>query len=140
MAIYNFRYRLNQAPQPRNDGSGQVSHDIDAEYRLDGAPTNDPWFVIPSHHQDILIPADVLSVVMAMPHSTTPQKQAKNTAYKQLLVAHRTDQPNPSVTNWTAEQLQEFLDKNDVATLQATNANNYITVTLGLTYPVPFTI
>ena len=55
MANYDFRYVLHSAPEARTDGSGQISHDIEAYSQ----PVGDGgWSPVPSHHKDVLVPAD----------------------------------------------------------------------------------
>ena len=125
----SFRYSLTEAPQARTDGSGCVDHQIIAEYD-DG----EGWFVVPARNKTFCVSADELAVVMAMPNTG-----AKITAYKQVLVDNINTQPSP-LTGWTVAQLQAMIDANNAAESAGTDANDYITVTLGLSYPVSFTI
>jgi len=125
----NFRYSLTQAPEARNDGSGCVDHQITAEYD-DG----DGWLTVPARNKTFSLPATELAVVMAMNNGA-----AKVSAYKQLLVDNLNTQPVP-ITGWAVGQLQEMVDANKAALSAGTAANTYITVTLNLDYPVPFTI
>ena len=125
----NFRYSLTQAPEARNDGSGCVDHQITAEYD-DG----DGWLTVPARNKTFSLPASELAVVMAMNNGA-----AKVTAYKQLLVDNLNTQPEP-ITGWAVAQLQEMVDANTASLSAGTDANAYITETLGLSYPVPFTI
>jgi len=132
---YSFAYQLAQAPGGRNDGSGCCSHQIMAMYREQGS--TDPWSVVPARHKTFELPAADLKVVMDMPHSSGPEKQAKNAAYKQLIAANLNTAALP-ITGWTTALLEQCMDNNDAAALEAGRANEYITVTLGLTYPVQF--
>jgi len=132
MSDYSYRYRLQSAPEARNDGSGNIDHDIYAEAREDGS--EDAWVTVPGRHQTISVPADELQTVMDMPDTG-----AKVTAYKQALVDNLNTQPTP-VTGWSLVQLEAMMDANDAATAAATAANTYITVTLSQEYPVEFTI
>ena len=125
----NFRYSLTQAPEARNDGSGCVDHQITAEYD-DG----DGWLTVPARNKTFSLPAAELAVVMAMNNGA-----AKVTAYKQVLIDNLDTQPVP-ITGWTVAQLQEMVDTNTAALSAGTDANAYITETLNLSYPVPFTI
>lgn len=153
---YEYAYRLQSAPAGRADGSEQIDHDIFAIYRVQGSGT--PWSaasVVPSYHKTILVPADDVETVMDMPDASGPQKQAKNQAYKQLLVDHRNDAPRPNpappVTDWSPSGIDAYLiayeawdiaftAANAQAALQAGRANTYITVTLGLSYPIEFQV
>ena len=130
MADYDFQYRLNGAPEARNDGSGMVAHDIDAVAREQGS--GDAWITIPARHKTFLIPGADLLAVMAMPNGA-----AKVTAYKQLLADNLDTQAVP-IVGWDAVSLEAMLDANDAAADAATQANEYITVTLGQSYPVQF--
>lgn len=132
---YTFKYRLASCPSARNDGSAGISHDIWAVYSEDGGDTS----IVPGRHQTIVIPGDVLTAINAMPDSTSQEKQAKNQAYKDALVEYRNYQPVP-IQGWTEAQMEEFLDQNKVSVTQADLANDYITVTLGQTYPVDFNL
>ena len=132
MADYEFRYRLNSAPEARNDGSAQVAHDIDAV----AEPVGDGgFFSVPGHHKTILVPAADMAVMLAMSNGA-----AKVTAYKPLLVANRNAQPMPFNTGWTLANLELFMDANDASAAAASGADEYITVDLGLTYPVTFSL
>ena len=128
MAV-SFRYALTEAPKARNDGSGGVDHQIMAEYSEDGQS----WSVVPSRDKTFVIPAAELAAVLALPAN---QRVA---AYKQVLVDNIDNQPEP-IVGWTVAQLEAMYNANVAATSAANAADNYITVTLGLSYPVPFTI
>lgn len=136
MTAYFFGYRLGTRPAGRLDGSAQVAHEIEAI----SSPDEEVWSPVPGHNKTILIPGASLTIVLDMPDSTGPQRQAKNQAYKDLLVASRNVQPDPMVKTWTPESLQLFMDANDSSALQAQRANDYITVTLGQIYPVDFNL
>lgn len=128
---YVFRYSLLRAPTAKRDGSGIVLHDIQAEAAPEG--TTD-WAIIPGRHKSIQIPAGQLQTVMDMPNGG-----AKNVAYKQVLADNLNTQ-GVNIIGWTAVQLEELMDANDAAALEAARANEYLMVTLGLSYPIPFTI
>ena len=125
-----FRYSLTQAPEARNDGSGCVDHQITAEYD-DG----DGWLTVPARNKTFSLPAAELAVVMAMNNGAE-----KVSAYRQLLVDNLNTQPDEPIVGWGTAQLQEMVDANKAALSAGTAANNYITVTLNLDYPVSFTI
>jgi len=129
---YEFRYRLSSAPTATTDGSGCVQHDIWALARVAGS--QDDFAVVPGRHKTVSVPADELAVVMAMANGA-----AKVAAYKQALANNVNTQPVP-VTGWGTEQLEALMDANDASAAQAAAADEYITVTLGQSYPVEFSI
>lgn len=135
MADYQFRYRLQSAPTATLDGSGTVQHDIYAEASADG----ETWSVVPGRHKTIVVPAEDLATVLAMPDSTGPQRSAKNTAYKQLLADNVDSQADP-LTGWGTAALEALMDANDASSAAASDADAYITVTLGQSYPVEFSL
>lgn len=140
-----FRYSLTQAPEARTDGSGCVDHDIKAQYNIDDAG----WLDAPNYHKTISVPTAELETILAMPTGA-----AKNTAYKQALIDNRNTtpipDPQPQATDWSKEGIEEYItieyatwkarfDATNTATSQAASgADEYITVTLGQSYPVPF--
>ena len=131
MADYIFRYKLQSAPTARNDGSGCVDHDIYAEYEPVG---NGGYVIVPGRHKTISVPAAELAA--ALETGTNGQKV---TAYKDALASNLDTLPVP-VSGWATAQLEALMDANDAATAAATEANEFITVDLGLTYPVSFNI
>ena len=130
MADYDFKYRLASAPAPANDGSGVVRHDIWAVYREQG--TVDGFTPVPGRHKTICIPADELGQVL----QAGTAGQVVN-AYKQALAANLNTTP-VGVTGWDTVSLESFMDENDRAAEVAADATEYITVTLGLPFPVEF--
>lgn len=137
MADYEFAFRLDSMPLAKNDGSGVVQWNIWAVSREDG--TADPWVSVPGRHKTIETPVSELAIVNAMPDSTGPECAAKTAAYKQLLVDNLNTVGTP-ISGWSAAQLEMLMDNNDTAIVAATDANSYITVRLGLSYPVTFTL
>ena len=131
MADYVFRYKLQASPTARNDGSGCVDHDIYAEYEPVG---NGGYTVVPGRHKTISVPAAELAAALA-----TGTNGQKVTAHKSALASNLNTQPVP-IEGWTVEQLGVLMDANDAASAAATTANEFITVDLGLPYPVSFTI
>ena len=125
----DFRYSLTQAPQARTDGSGCVDHQIIAQY-----DEGEGWLVVPSHNKTFCIPADELAVVLAMSNGA-----AKVQAYKQVLIDNIDTAPQ-AVTGWAVAQMQAMIDGNNASAEAGADADEYITVTLGQSYPVPFTI
>ena len=127
---YSFRYRLQQAPQARNDGSGCVDHDIYAIASEDG----ETWELVPGRHKTISIPFAELDDALDQP--TNPLRIA---AYKDVLASNLNTAPVP-ITGWTAGQLTLLMEANDSAEATGAAVNTFITVTLGLAYPVDFSI
>ena len=153
MADNEYAYQLTKAPTGATDGSGQVHHDVFAVGREAG--TTDPWLVVPNYHKTIVVPSSQIEAVMDMPDATGPQKNAKNQAYKQALVSHRDDPATPvhapAVTDWSPSGIDAYLTAYDAwlaaktiadahAGLQATRVGTYITVTLGISFPVSFQV
>ena len=139
MATYEFSYRLVRAPGATEDGSGQVGHSIVMAYREESSGIN--WQaapIVPGHTANILVPATEAGTVMDMPHSDAPERQAKNAAYKQLLIEHRESRTLAMGTGWQDAGAQQFLDNNNASATEATRVHTYITVTLEQSYPVPF--
>ena len=136
MPTYDFKYRLQSAPAGRLDGSGCVDHDIWAVSQLQGDGGFAP---VPGRHKTVSVPADEIASVMDMPDSTSAEKQAKNVAYKGLLASNLGTQP-VALTGWMGAQLQAVMDANDLASYETGRVNEYITVTLGQSYPVDFSL
>ena len=128
---YTFRYRLQSSPQPMNDGSGMVAHDIFAIASSDG----ETWEPVPARHKTILTPGDELQVVMDMDNGAS-----KVAEYKQLLVDNVNTVGVPSSRLWTVEAMDILMTVNDAVESVALEANDYITVTLHQTYPVDFNL
>jgi len=134
MADYAKKYSLGSRPTASNDGSSVIYHDITAVYRAASSAPADPWLPVPGRHKTVVVPADEMKTVMDMPNNG-----AKVTAYKDAL-ASNLNTPAVPVTGWTAAQIEEMLDANDRADVEADRADEYITVTLGQSYPVQFSI
>jgi len=132
---YTFQYRLQSAPEARSDGSGGVSHDIWALYSEDG----ENYAVVPGRHKTIVLPGAEFAAVMAMPHSTGPERQAKIRAYKDLLVSSLNYQPT-AITGWSNANLAALLDNNALASQNSADANSFITETLSQNYPMDFNL
>ena len=143
---YTFRYSLISRPLGRSDGYG-IDHDIMAYSSDDEGET---WIPVPGGHRTVVVPTDELKAVMDMPNGG-----AKVAAYKQVLVANRNTPPvpidAPQLTDFDLAAFQVFLplwtayilelgDAQDAATIEADRANDYITVTLGQSYPLSFSL
>jgi hypothetical protein len=133
MATYEFRYKLQAAPEARNDGSGMIALDIFGVYRV--ASTSDPFVEVPGRHKTVLIPAN--GVVTALASGTNNQK---TTAIKNLLAANLFATAPVVSELWTQAGLQAYMDANDLSTAQRAALNTFITVTLAQVYPITFTL
>ena len=133
---YTFKYRLARAPQASNDGTGMVYHDITAIASVDG----ETWEVVPGRHKTVLVPGDTLATVMDMPHSPGAERQAKVAAYKEALRTNVNTQPPPNAGGWSTAALEALMLTNDAAEAVAAEADDFITVTLGQSYPVEFNL
>lgn len=129
MADYEFKYRLQSAPEPRLDGSACVMHDVFVVSRPQG---DGGWSLVPGRHQSVAVPADELGAALAQP--TNPLRIA---AYKDALASNVSTQPVP-IMGWSEVELESLMDANDEATAQAQAAHDFITITLALSYPVDF--
>ena len=127
---YEFKYRLQSAPAARNDGSGCLDHDIYAIVSEDGGE----WTIVPGRHKTISIPFGALDDALDQP--TNPLRVA---AYKDALAANLNNQPVP-VTGWTSAQLLALMEANASTAATAAAVLEFITVTLGLEFPVDFSI
>ena len=128
---YEFRYRLAEAPKATDDGSQIVKHDIWAIYREQGAAPTDPWIVLGNRHKDINVPGGELLIVLQGPDVVGK--------YKTTLANNLNTQPVP-IRGWDLASLERMMDNNDIAAQAAADANAWITVTMGLTYPVDFSV
>ena len=138
MSDYFFKYRLQSIPEPRVNGSGNVAHDI---FAISEPQDNGGWVVMPGYHQTVLIAASDLTTMNDMPDSTGGEKTAKNTAYKNLIFAGLETSPAPAEpVAWDGVSLEAYMDANDLAAFEADRVNTYVTVTLGLSYPVDFAL
>lgn len=133
MADYEFKYQLEMAPEARTDGSGVVMHSVWAVYRIEGS--NDPYLKVPGHHLDIPIPAAELQAALALGVAWQIA-----TAYVNLLVAHRGDQVDPLISDWSDAVLQQFMNANDASAAATVAARTFIETTLHLSYPVTFDV
>ena len=128
---YEFKYRLAQAPQASQDGSECVMHDIWAIYREQGAAPADPWMIVPGRHKTVAVPGSELLIVLQ-----DPDVAGK---YKAALANNLGTQPVP-IRGWDLASLERMMDNNDVAAQAAADADEWITVTMGLAYPVDFSM
>lgn len=126
---WSFRYVLESSPAPTTDGSGMVTHSIRAE----GNEDNTGW-VNTGMHKTIAIPESEVQTALAAGNN-----QAVVAAYKSALAANIDTIPVP-VVGWTVQVLEQRMEANQAAQAAATAVDNFITNTLGLTYPVPFTL
>jgi len=137
---YLFRYSIREAPEARIDGSKQVAHQMWIVTLVDDGTsyTKEDWRgapQAPEHHKTVLIPGDELQAALST--GTMAQKGA---AYKNLIRDHHRDSPEPLDTGWVLENMEAFMDNNDIAAEAATTADEFIrTVDTGA-YPISFTL
>lgn len=127
---WEFRYVLEQVPEAKNDGSSDVVHHIHAEGREDGGD----WTICPARSEGIPVPAAELATALAA--GTNGQIA---TAYKAALANNqgRTSEP---LVGWSLAKLEQLMENNQAAVSQAQAAHEWITVTMGFTYPKDFVI
>ena len=130
--IFEYAYRLQSRPTAHADGSGMIAHMVAAVYRVAGS--GDPFETAPivTGPKTINVPLDEMQAVNAMPTGS-----AKNTAYKRALADNLNTQ-NVPVIGWDAVTMSLRLNNNLDAAVEADEADEYITIDLGLTYPVSF--
>ena len=131
---YSIKYQLQSAPEARDDGSSMVDHAVVAIYQV-----GDDWVPIPNREKVISVSGFELANVMAMPDDAPQHKADKIAAYKRLLYMSRDQEPQPQY-GWDKDTLLSVLDCNDAARGFAQQADTFITVTLGQSYPVGFDI
>ena len=131
---YTFKYQLMVKPEARRDGSGGLMHQIQVYYTEDGEDMG-----ATGRNKTIVIPGDEMAAILAMPHSTGPERQAKNAAYKDALVTFLNYQP-VAVSGWSIAEMTAYLDGNKLSVVNAADADDYITNTLGQSYPVSFNL
>ena len=129
---FEYAYRLESRPTAHVDGSGMIGHMVAAVYRVAGSgdPFNEASIV--AGPKTINIPLDEMQNINAMVSG-----DLKNTAYKQALARNLNTQ-NVPVLGWDTDTMSLRLNNNLDAVSEADLANEYITDTLGLEYPVPF--
>ena len=120
---WEVRYRLERAPVGRQDGSGDVSHELTAQAREDGGD----WQAT-GLHKDIVIPWE--DVQDALAAGTNQQIIA---AYKEALVTNRNRTSVP-VVGWSLAEITTRMEQNKASLAQAAAADYFITVTLNKTY------
>ena len=131
-----YRYQLESAPVPRNDGTKGVGHDIAAVYREAGAPTPNPWIVVPGHHiVGLSILGDELSAALASGTKNQKVKKYKALIKSAIDVGGFVESFEKG---WEEAKLEEFMTNNDVAIAGAEDADQFITVALNQTYPIYF--
>lgn len=130
--VFEYAYRLQSRPIAHVDGSGMIGHMVAAVYRVAGS--GDEFDIAPVcvGPKTINVPLDEMQAIFAMSSGG-----AKNTAYKQALATNLHTQNEP-VIGWDEPTMSLRLNNNIDAAAEADLADEYITVDLGLTYPVPF--
>ena len=131
---YEFSY-TSERPRATANGSGQVTFFIIPCYREEG---DGDWLTVLGTEKVFYIYAEELATVNAMPHSTTPQKAAKSNALITLVLDSAAYLSLPYL-GWTEEDLEAIVTANALSETQATATHEFITVTMGQSYPVRFT-
>ena len=132
MTTYDFRYLLDKAPEARPDGSGCVAYDTTKQSKPTG--TEDEWVVIPGRHRTVNIPFAQVDAALAA--GTNPQIIA---AYKAAFDANLDTMPI-AIEGWDEDSLQALMEANDATLASAVAVDTFITVDLGKTYPVGFSL
>ena len=131
--MYAFKYRIAEAPTAHQDGSAVVAHRLQIVYQIDGTGG---WLVVPGRERVVNVPSARLKTVMDLPHSNASQKSTKALAYKQALTASLETPAVAMAERWTRDGITALLDANIAALTEATRAVEFITATMGLTFPV----
>ena len=132
---YAFKYRIAEAPTAHEDGSGVVVHRLQIVYQIDGAGD---WLLVPGRERVINVPSAKLKAVMDLPHGNATQKNAKIAAYKEVLAENLETAAIPMAERWTRDGIVALLDANIAALTEAARAVDFITVTMGSSFPVDF--
>jgi len=136
MAEYEISYAASK-PQAPPTGGGTIEWFIQPWAREVGAPT---WEIVPNTGKTAYISTVDLAAVNAMPHDTAAEKQAKNAAVVTLLLARLSVSTATVLTGQSPEILQRIIENNAAAAAEVDAINDYITVTMGQTYPVRFSV
>lgn len=142
MTDFLFRYRLQEQPAARIDGSGMIDHQIQAICLPEDSPSEEEWKsapMIPGRHKTIVVPYTEMNCVMDMPDATGSQRAVKNAAYKTMLANNLNTTATP-ILGWDKATLELVCDNQLSSISEAQRADDYITGTLGQTYPVTFSI
>jgi hypothetical protein len=95
---------------------------------------------VPNTGKTAYISTADLAAINAMPHDTAAEKQAKNAAVVALLLANVTVQSAATLVGQTPEILLRIIENNAAAAAAVAAMDDYITVTMGQTYPVRFSV
>lgn len=126
-----YGYRVLRASWPFDDGSGDIGHDVEAVYSEDGGVT---WITIPGRHiNGMRLDHPGMRGVMKMPDGNAQQIAAKQRAYENLIINALRKQPG-----WSKQDLKDIVENNTEAADVSTEANEFITVTVGATFPIEF--
>jgi len=132
-ATWEYRYQVLSKALPRDDGTGRIILGLEAVQRILGTTT--AFYLMAARHRDVLCPA--ADILAALASGTNSQKTA---AIKAVIVNY-VDAPIPiAPSDWTASGLQNYTQANNQSIKAADNLDFFITVTLGQTYPVQFTL
>jgi len=131
---FEFSY-TTERPQALANGSGQVAFFVIPYYREEDTET---WYVVLGADKVFYVEAAELAVVNAMLDATAGQKAAKANALIALVLDSTANLSDPYI-GWTEADLDVIVTANALSAAQATATHEFITVTMGQTYPVRFT-
>lgn len=134
MADYTYKYMANIPVQGRTDGTGYVTFDLTAVYKIQGDP-DENLIPVPGRHSSPSMPAVDLQNILDDTGLTVPQKVA---AIKNLLETALTTTLPLVPEGWDEASLDLVVQANDLAAATAENFNEFVTVTLNKPYPVTF--
>ena len=133
---YTFKYQLEEAPTADLSGAGLIDFKISLVYSSTGAN----YVSVPNYSKTIQVDADQIKIIMDMADGTPAQKNSKNNVLKDAIKKYSTNQTSYDGINWSVAYITQFVTELDKAITQAARVDNYLKVTLGLTYPISFNL
>src|SRR4030042_1242694 len=133
---YTFKYQLEEAPTADLSGAGLIDFKISLVYSSTGAN----YVTVPNYSKTIQVDADQIKIIMDMADGTPAQKNSKNNVLKDAIKKYSTNQTSYDGINWSVAYITRFVTELDKAITQAARVDNYLKVTLGLTYPISFNL
>lgn len=127
---FDVKYRLPAGPQPSNDGTGYVLHQLQAVVRPAGSA--EAFTPLPGYQRGIYVAAAELQTVLDLDHGPT-----KVEAYKDLLVSSAAARPEFPTRSWTKAGIQAYAEANALSATQANRAIAYILTVAG-SFPIDF--
>ena len=136
MATFEVSYTASK-PQAPPTGAGTIEWFLQPWAREVGAPT---WEKVLGAGVTVYLSTAALATINAMSHSTAAEKQAKNAAVVALLLANIQNRASEILIGQTPEIVQRIAENNAASVVEVDAINDYITVTMGQTYPVRFSV